>query len=135
MADDDEEVTALVVLRPASGRRITGETRITSDELGEFAPDPDDAVAVARALADAGFQTGSVLGISMPVTGSRKLFEERFGGSVRPADDGGWVAVDPTGRQSRELPVSNLPDAMAARIETVTFEPPAELAGDDVVTP
>lgn len=135
MVDDSEEVTALVLLRPASGREITGETRITADTLHEFAPDPDDAAAAARALAEAGFEPGSMLGVSMPVTGPRRLFEDYFGVRVEPADDGGWIAIDASGTESRELPVSQLPEPVAGRVAAATFEPPAELAGGDVVAP
>ena len=53
-----EQVVALVVLRPASGREITGESIIRADTLEEFAPDPGDASLVARVLADAGSRLG-----------------------------------------------------------------------------
>jgi hypothetical protein len=135
VADDSEEVTALVLLRPASGREITGEVPITAETLHEFAPDPDDAAAAASALAEAGFEPGSMLGISLPVTGPRRLFEDYFGVRVQPAEEGGWIAVDASGTASRELPVSELPDPVASRVAAATFEPPAELAGGDVLVP
>jgi hypothetical protein len=135
MADESEEVTALVLLRPASGREITGRTQITADTLHEYAPDPGEAAEASRALSDAGFQVGGVLGVSVPVTGPRRLFEDYFGVSVQPADEGGWVAVDESGAARRELPVSNAPEPVAARIQAVTFEPPAELAGGEEVVP
>ena len=135
MPDESEEVFALVVLRPASGREIAGDTRITAETLSEFAPDPEEAAAAGRALAEAGFDVGSVLGISMPVSGSRALFEDYFGTTVRPASDGGWVAVDRAGSESRELPVSGLPGPVASRVHAVTLEPPAELTGGETVVP
>jgi hypothetical protein len=133
--DESEDVSALVVLRPASGREIAADSRITADTLGEFAPDPEQAAAAGRALAEAGFEVGPVLGISMPVSGSRALFEDFFDTTVRPASGGGWVAVDRAGSESRELPVSRLPEPVASGVQVVTFEPPAELTGGETVVP
>jgi hypothetical protein len=112
------ELVAIVVLRPASGRAITGQTAITAETLHEFSPDPGDVEAVTRVLADAGFTVGPVVGIAMSISGSRERFTSFFGVAVEDAETGGWEAE---GR--RELPV---PAALADRVHAVTFEPPAE---------
>lgn len=122
MTGERETIVALVVLRPGSGRAITGESQITAENLEQFAPDPGDAEAVARALADAGFSVGPVVGIGMSVSGPRDRFEEYFGVAVADAEDGGWV-VEGGGR---ELPLDALPDDVRERVHAVTFEPPAE---------
>jgi hypothetical protein len=112
------ELVAIVVLMPASGRPITGETEITAATLREFAPDPGDAEDVARELAGAGFDVGPMVGIGMSISGSRAAFEAYFGVPVADAEEGGWTA-----RGRRELPV---PAPLAGRVHAVTFEPPAE---------
>ncbi len=117
-----DEVAALVVLKPASGREITGASQITSETLQEFAPDPGDVEHVARALAGQGLEVGPAVGISMSVSGPRDSFETAFGVKVAAADEGGWVAE---GGQ-RELPV---PRSLADKVHAVTFEPPAETTG------
>lgn len=117
-----EPVVAMVVLRPASGRPITGDSRITAENLGDYAPDPADAEAVAAALAGEGFEAGPLVGIAMSMSGPRRRFEEVFGTTVAPAEDGGWVA----GGGTRELPRERLPDEIADRVQAVVFEPPAE---------
>jgi hypothetical protein len=117
-----ETIVALVVLRPGSGRAITGESQITAETLEQFAPDPGDAEVVARALADAGFGAGPVVGIGMSVTAPRDRFEEFFGIEVAQAEDGGWVVAG----GGRELPLDALPEALRERVHAVTFEPPAE---------
>ena len=119
---------ALVVLQPASGRRITGDSVITTATIAEFAPDPGDAAFVRDELAQAGFSVGPVAGISMSVSAPRERFERYFGTKVRPAADGGWqwAAGD-----TRELPSDRVPDAVAPRVHAVTFEEPAELMGTD----
>jgi hypothetical protein len=113
------DATALVLLRPASGRTITGETRITAQNLREYAPDPSGAEAVAEALRSAGFATGPVGGISLSATGPPELFERYFGTPVRQAGDGSWI----TGDGGRELPV---PAELSGAVHAVTFEIPSE---------
>ena len=112
------ELVAIVVLRPASGRLITGEAEITAATLAEYVPDPGSAGDVARELAGAGFDVGPLVGIGMSISGSRAEFEAYFGVPVADAEEGGWTA-----RGRRELPV---PPQLAGRVHAVTFEPPAE---------
>lgn len=83
---------------------------------------PGEAEVVARALRAEGFQVGPHLGIAMAVTAPRRMFERFFGIEVEDAPDGGWVIEG--GR--RELPLGALPPELAARIQAVTFEEPAE---------
>jgi len=125
-AYENETVVASVVLKPASGRQLTGESIITARTLREFAPDPRDAEAVARAFAAEGFDVGPVGGIGMAVSGSRRLFETYFDTAVEEAEDGGWIAVKGPGPPARELPLTALPEQVAQRVHAVTFEPPAE---------
>lgn len=122
MTGGRETIVALVVLRPGSGRAITGESQITAENLEQFAPNPSDAEVVARTLADAGFDVGPVVGIAMSVSGPRERFEEFFDIRAADAEDGGWVVAG----GGRELPLEALPDDVRERVQAVTFEPPAE---------
>ena len=79
------------------------------------------AEPVARDLRALGFEVGPHLGIAMAITAPRRTFERVFGTPVEDAPDGGWMAG---GR--RELPLGQLPPELAARIDTVTFDEPAE---------
>jgi hypothetical protein len=112
------ELVALVVLAPASGRPITGETAITAETLHEFTPDPGDVDTVTRVLAGAGFTVGPLVGIAMSISGPRERFASFFAVAVDDAESGGWEVGG-----ARELPV---PPALAGRVHAVTFEPPAE---------
>jgi hypothetical protein len=127
--DREEPVTALVLLRPASGEEITGQTPITADTLARYAPKPADADRVARGFREAGFQVGPALGITMAVTAPRALFEGFFGVSVARSPDGGWVADGEEAGGRRDLPLKRLPQDLAARVLAVTFDEPAELVG------
>ena len=122
-AGEQEAVVAQVVLKPASGREITGDSIITADTLPSYLPSPEDASIVARELAGAGFDVGPLMGIGMTISGPRALFEDCFGTEVTESAEGGWVA---TGAATRELPTDSLPEAVATRVHAVTFEPPAE---------
>jgi hypothetical protein len=117
-----ETIVALVVLRPGSGRAITGESQITAENLEQFAPNPSDAEVVARALADAGFSAGPVVGVAMSVSGPRERFEDFFDVDVADAENGGWVVAG----GGRELPLHALREDVREQVHAVTFEPPAE---------
>lgn len=120
MTGEPEDLVAMAVLRPASGRAITGRSQITAETLDQFAPDPGDVDAVTDALTRAGFRVGPLVGVAMSLAGPPAAFERYFGVRVRPAEDGGWVAGEDG---TRELPV---PAELAGRVHAVTFEPPAE---------
>lgn len=131
----EEPVTAMVLLRPASGRPITGASRITAQTLGEYAPDPADVETVGAALAREGFEVGPMVGVAISVTAPRRRFEEVFGTPVAAAQDGGWQTVGTDGAGTREIPYGRLPEEVAARVQAVTFEPPAETTPDDASWP
>lgn len=121
----EEEVTALVVLRPAGGREITGDSVITAATLPEYAPDPGVAARVRATFEDAGFATGPVAGVSFTISGTRAAFERCFGARIRRGGDEGWL-VEGGEEGARELP---LPPRLEQDVHAVTFEPPAELHG------
>jgi hypothetical protein len=127
----DESLVVQVILRPASGRRITGETRITAENFGDYAPSRDDAAVVARVLADAGFDIGPFVGISMSATALAQVIESFFDTRVITSPTDGSYAVWANGEQRRELPLHSLPRSLVDRLEAVTFEPPAEIVGEE----
>jgi hypothetical protein len=125
-----ETATALVLLSARSGRKITGDAPLTARTLPEWLPDPADAAVVAEILQAAGFRVGQVIGISMSIEGSPRLFNEFFGTQVMRAENGGWVAKGGNGITGLELPTAQLPRKLQERVAAVTFEPPAELLTD-----
>lgn len=128
---DDETVVALVVLRPASGRRISPDAEITAATLDQFSPDRSTATRVRNAFLEAGFHVGRLFGIGMTLSGSKGLFESHFGVYVSAADDGGWIAKWDH-LVSRELPLTQLPSALASCLQSVCFEEPATPVEEDV---
>lgn len=103
-------LSATVVLRPADGRDLTGDERITSANLREYLPS-DDAVATARSWFEgAGFDVGPVVGIGFSITAPRARFEEVFGA----VPDG------------EELPLERVPPHVRRVLASVTFSPPPD---------
>jgi hypothetical protein len=108
-------VSAQVLLRPASGRRIGGRDEITSENIRDYAP-PADAVALARRTFEAdGFEVGPLVGVSFSIAAPVSRFERVF-----------KTPITVEGRSSLELPLDALPEPLRRVIETVTFERPVD---------
>ena len=117
-------VSAQVLLRPASGRRIGGRDEITSENIREYAP-PAEAVALARKTFEAdGFDVGPLVGVSFSIAAPVSTFERIFKTSI--AVDAGRVSVTHGKTQSLELPLDALPEPLRKSIEAVTFERPLD---------
>ena len=103
-------VSAQVVLRPASGRRVTGA--VTSQNVREVMPSGADAALASGRFEQLGFQVGSLVANSFSITGPTTLFEKVFKTRFRP--------------ETLELPSDALPNEIASIIEAVTLTPPAD---------
>ena len=125
-------LTAQVIVRAASGKRLRGSAPITGRTLAEHVPSPDDASAVQTAFRSAGFEVGALGGISFSISAPRARYEQLFGVELEVGPQG---AVSLAGRKAPkgglELPLERLPSALRGRLEAVTFEPPADLHGDE----
>lgn len=144
----NDTVVAIVVMRPASGEPVPGDAAITAETLDRFAPDRGVAAEVARAFDEAGFATGPLVGISMSLSGPRERFESLFDVTLEPDGSGGWkVAGDAardgdaargapdaaaTGDADRALPTERLPARIAGGVQSIVFEPPVSLDGEEM---
>jgi hypothetical protein len=130
VSNDNSPITAQVILRSDSGRELTGDSRITRENLADYTPTPDAVSAARAAFREAGFETGEHGGIGFSIIGPRRLFERFFQTRVAPIEGGGYGAfADSEGR--RELPLDSLPAKLLPLIVAVTFEPPAQLFGPE----
>lgn len=114
-------VSAQVVLAAAGGARSGPQTRITSENIRDWAPSTETIARVSEVLRGMGFEVGKYVGNSFSITGAVRLFESRFrtklretGGGVRFAD-GGY-----------ELAAGKIPSALRAQISAITFTPPPD---------
>lgn len=110
MPAHEPELSAQVILRSASGKRPTGDARITADTLHEFAPAADTVAEAARAFAALGFEVGPLVGISFSITASPARFDATFGAK----------------RGAAALSTAKLRPQLRALIETVTFGRPPD---------
>lgn len=121
-----EKMSAMVLVRSASGARVTGETKVTAETIDRYRPDPGDAQAARAAFTARGFEAGPLVGIAFAITAPQETFETTFGVRLEARDDG---AVAIAGRSGLELPKEALPQELARLLAAVTFSPPADLHG------
>jgi hypothetical protein len=118
-------VSALVVMRPASGKPL-GRAVITAETLGQFVPSVDAVARVKQAMTDRGFEVGDLVGISFSITAPVRTFETVFRARLRREPRGGIEVVQADGSGSYQLPLQELPQTIAENVESVTFTPPPD---------
>jgi hypothetical protein len=122
----DEVVSAQVVLRPARGTLIRGDTRITADNISEFAPAPEAAASAADEFRSKGFQVGPLVGVSFSITGTVASFEKFFGVRLRRAGRGGILFVLEGDYSKLEISDQDLPGHLRKSVQAISFSlPPA----------
>lgn len=114
-------LSAQVLLRPASGREVAGDTVITTETLEQYLPSPEVAERVRVRYSRAGFEVGPVVGNSFSITAPASKFEQALHTKVREAGKG---AVEFAG--GPELSPEALPRELAEDVATVTFTPPPD---------
>ena len=119
-------MSAMVLVRSASGARVTGSSAITAENVDRYRPAPDDARAARAAFIARGFEAGDLVGIAFAITAPQATFERTFDVTLAARDDGG-VAIE--GRAGLELPLDALPEDLRQLLAAVTFSPPADLHG------
>jgi hypothetical protein len=118
-------VSAQVIFRPASGKKLDRNATITSENIAQYVPRPDSVEAASRLFSRDGFQVARLVGNSFSITASQQVFEKAFGVRLKSMDDKSMMFVDKKGVARRELPRSHLPEAVRDTVETICFaEPP-----------
>jgi hypothetical protein len=134
VATTDAPLSALVLVRAASGRRVAESAPIDAASVGAHQAAPSDVDAAQRACRERGFAVGPYVGISFSITAPRSTFEQLFDVHIQVAADGD-VRVSRGGRQhARELPLDRLPSGLRKRLEAVTFAEPVDLHAAEPMT-
>lgn len=128
MPKPKQKLSAIVLLRPASGRRITGQSQITSATLPEYLPAKDSAQKARAYFQQQGFDVSELAAISFNITAGLEQFEKQFGAAIDLAEGYPRVKLG-KGKFAYELPLDRLPEPLAGIVEAVTFEEPAEVYG------
>jgi hypothetical protein len=119
-------LSAQVVLRAASGKRMDGTAAITAANIAEYLPAPATVSAARQAFSERGFRVGEVAGNSFPITASEETFEKVFHTKLRKGQKGEVTVGRKKGTASYELPLTQLPESVKRYVEAVTFSPPPD---------
>jgi len=119
-------VSALVILRPASGKPIHGRAIITAENVAEFSPEQAAADAAAETFRARGFEVGPVVGVSFSITAPVRVFEDFFGFPLLSAKH---TAIDFLVEEkvlAKEISGQKLPRGVRDWVQAVAFSPPPD---------
>lgn len=119
-------ISAQVILRPASGKSVTGQDAITSENIRDYMPSPESFQAAAQSFAAAGFEVSAAGPTGFSITAPASTFEKVFNTSVRSQEGRGIEAVRKDKSASYELPLRGLSGDLSRYVEAVTFTPPPD---------
>jgi hypothetical protein len=119
--EDQEVISAQVVLRSASGKAPDGESVVTAATLADFAPAPEAVARAAEGFRERGFDVGSAVGNNFSITASAGTFERVFDVPVHRTERGGLAGPD-----GETLRLDKLPDSLSRIVAAVTFIPPPD---------
>jgi pro-kumamolisin-like protein len=114
-------VSAQVVLVAANGARPGPGTRITSQNIHEWAPSAETIERVSDHFRAMGFEVGECVGNSMAITGPVRLFESGFRVRLRKAGGGMQFAGE-----RYEMASEKIPSTLRAHVAAITFTPPPD---------
>lgn len=114
-------ISAQVVLVAANGARPGPQTRITSENVRDWAPSAETIGRVSSELRSLGFEIGQCVGNSISITAAARLFEACF--HIKLQEAGGGVQFAGEGY---ELAAEKIPSSLRAQIAAVTFTPPPD---------
>ncbi|MGH8477626.1 MAG: hypothetical protein ACRER2_17995 [Methylococcales bacterium] len=97
------------------------QTRITSENIHEWAPSAETIVRVCGEFRGMGFIVGECVGNSISITGAARIFESCFRTKLR--ETAGGVQFEGDGW---ELAAKKIPSALPAQITAVTSTPPPD---------
>ena len=121
------DVTAQVILRAASGKRLNPSEGVTSANIREYLPS-SSAEAFARGFfRSAGFRLAPTVGNNFAITAPAETFEGVFGVCIQRNADGTVLSKGSGGAATLELPLSSLSGAVVELLESVTFTRRVEL--------
>ena len=121
MASSEQQLAAAVLLRPASGKKIDGFTRITTENIEDLLPSEETVRAAAAFFRDQGFAVGPCVGISFSITGSAAVFERTFGAKVEVSEGVGQVVAE-DGTRISDFKLDRLPPQVRELVSAVGFE-------------
>ena len=118
-------ISAQVILRPASGKSVTGQDAITSENIRDFMPSTETFTAAAQGFQSAGFDVSAEGPTGFSITAPAATFEKVFKTRLR-SDDGGVRSVKKDESEDFELSLRSLPRELSRYVEAISFTPPPD---------
>ena len=126
-SSDARLVSAQVVLKSASGKKVDGHTALTSENIAEYSPSAATVTAAAEGFRQAGFEVGNMVGNSFSITAPKSVFEKFFKIKLKAQDRGDVkVRAAKGASEGYELPVKALPRNLSQLVDAITFSPPPD---------
>ncbi len=126
-AEDDEMISAQVILRSAAGDTPGPTSEVTTRTLHRYTPSLETTSKATGAFEKLGFQVGPFVGIAFSITGPSHLFQEVFDVQVERGEDRVLIGTGTDGVTGPELPTGALPAELNRLIASVVFETPSKL--------
>jgi hypothetical protein len=118
-------ISAQVILRPASGKSVTGQDAITSENIRDYMPSTETFTEAAQGFQAAGFEVSAEGPTGFSITAPAETFEKVFNTRLR-SDEGGVKSVRKDESADFELSLRGLPREISRHVEAVSFTPPPD---------
>lgn len=122
--NENEIISAQVILRPSSGKEIGSNTIITSENIQDFQPSQSITAMVLNKFEQYGFQVGQMVGNSFSITAPASSFQKLFHMQMQKGSSGEIEIKQEDGSWDYKLSVDSLPQEIADKIIAITFTPP-----------
>ena len=118
MVVENETISAEVILKSKTGRSLTEDIPITSENIKDFQPSQETINEAVEIFKELGF-TVSPSNITITIVGTKALFEQVFNTKLQINTTDKGISVPP----ARELTIL---DSLRHIVEKVIFIPPPE---------
>lgn len=124
-------VSAQVLLRSQSGKKLNEKTVVTAENIDEFMPSAEAVTNATHAFAAAGFEVSNVIGNNFSITAPVDVFEKVFHTKIRLQPSGSAEVLEGEDEQGSKkdkykLPLKKVKKTLAQHVQDVTFSPPPD---------
>lgn len=119
MAFENETISAEVILKSISGRSLTENTSITSNNIKDFRPSQETINEVVKIISELGFKV-IPSSITITIIGPKSLFEKVFNTRLEINTTTKKISII---KPNKDL---TIPESLRPNVERVLFIPPPE---------
>ena len=123
---EEKLLSAEIALRSTSGKALTNQPAITSQNIADYLPSQDTAALARTAFTKAGFDVSQPVGVGFSITAPKSVFEKVFKVKLALEERGGVKVSAGEGSESYELPVKSLPKELEQYVAAAAFSQPPD---------